>query len=108
MASPNGTYEGMVYNTSEQNAATLRITASNANKINSASMEYYGLSFNVTGTYTATSLRLQARATNGDSILNITLNSSDGTYLHLDGTVTVQQGGPNVGNTYNMTFHKNL
>lgn len=108
MASPNGIYQGVVYDPGEQNAATLRIDGSNADNIIDASMEYYELSFFVSGTYTANALTLQARATNGDSVLNMTLNSSDGTYQHLDGTVTVLQGGPNVGRTYNMTLQKSV
>ena len=108
MASPNGTYQGFVYDPGAQNSATLRINASNVNTITSASMDYYQLSFNVTGNYTATALTLQAIATNGSSVLNMTLNSPDGTYRHLDGTVTVLQGGPNVGRTYNMTLQKNV
>lgn len=108
MASPNGTYQGAVYDPGAQNAATLRIYASNANTITSASLDYYQLSFTVSGTYTANTLTLQAIATNGSSVLNMTLNSSDGTYQHLDGTVTVLQGGPNVGKTYNMTLQKSV
>lgn len=108
MASPNGTYEGMVYDSGEQNAATLRIIGSNTNSITSASMVYYGYTFNVSGPYTKNTLKLTASSTTGSVILSMTLNSSDGTYQHLDGTVTVQQGGPNVGKTYNMTFQKSL
>lgn len=107
MASPNGTYQGIVYDPGAQNAATLTVTGSNTNCITSASMAYYGYTFNVSGTYTTNSLRLQATSTTGGVILNMILNSSDGTYQHLDGTVTVQQGGPNVGKTYNMTLQKN-
>ncbi|WP_300629785.1 hypothetical protein [Pseudomonas sp.] len=107
LTSPNGTYEGAVYDPGERNAATLKITGSDtqAGKITKAEMAYYGLNFNVTGTFTAQGFKLRAQAKTGDSILNITLSSSD-SYQNLDGKVTVERGGPNVGKTYDMTFQR--
>ncbi|WP_148666892.1 hypothetical protein [Pseudomonas synxantha] len=107
LTNPNGTYEGAVYDPGERNAATLIISSSDtqAGRITKADMTYYGLNFNVTGTFTAQSFNLRAQAKNGDSILNITLNSSND-YQKLDGKVTVERGGTNVGRTYDMTFQK--
>lgn len=78
-------------------------------------MDYYGLHFKVTGSYTAKNSRsfnLQAKAKasdgdeygHGDSSLTISLKSPDGNDNELNGTVKVNAGGPNVGKTYNMNF----
>lgn len=107
LTNPNGTYEGAVYDPGERNAATLKITGSDTQtgKITKAEMAYYGLTFNVTGTFTAQSFTLRAQARTGDSILTINLNSPNN-YQQLDGKVFVERGGPNVGKTYDMTFKK--
>jgi hypothetical protein len=107
LPSPNGTYEGAVYYSSESNAATLKITGSDTKtgKITKAEMDYYGLNFNITGTFTAQTLNLRAQAKTGDSIHNIILNSSD-SFQNLDGTITVERGGPNVGVTFDMRLKK--
>jgi len=109
MALPSlaGEFRGEVYDLGESNAATLKITESDtqAGKITKAEMAYYGLNLNITGTFTAQTLNLRAQAKTGDSILNITLNSSDN-YKTLNGKVTVERGGPNVGKTYDMRFKR--
>lgn len=107
ITNPNGTYEGAVYDPGERNAATLTITGSDTQtgKITKAEMAYYGLNFNVTGTFTDQLFTLRAQAKSGDSILNMSLKSSDN-YQNLNGKVTVERGGPNVGKTYDMTFKK--
>ncbi|MCF4995883.1 hypothetical protein GIW70_10170 [Pseudomonas syringae] len=109
---PNGTYIGCVYDAGESNAATLTITDSDLQNgiITNAKMIYYGLNFKVTGTFTLKtvfSLKLQAEATDGDSLLNINLKPSDNNCNKLDGKVSVARGGPNVGKTYDITFQQN-
>jgi hypothetical protein len=110
------TYNGFVFNASEQHAATLKfddLGQQNGN-ISKGYMDYCGLDFIVTGTYTkpTRSFNLQAKSdatkrdelNHGPSSLSIKMKSSDGTDSYLKGTVKVESGGPNVGQTYGIKF----
>ncbi|WP_065616496.1 hypothetical protein [Pseudomonas moraviensis] len=101
----------------ETNPATLTFDdlSQQGGQLKNGKMQYYGLNFTVTGSYTAKTSRsfnLQAKAKasdgdergHGDSSLAISLKSSDGNDNNLDGTVKVLAGGPNVGKTYKMNF----
>ncbi|MHC8374271.1 hypothetical protein ACYZT2_26780 [Pseudomonas sp. MDT1-85] len=113
------TYSGAVFNSSERHDATLTFDQPGSlnGNINNGKMQYYGLNFIVTGTYTkpTRSFTLQAKANaedgdeygHGDSSLSITLKSSDNNDNKLNGKVTVKAGGPNVGKTYDIEFTKN-
>ncbi|MFJ2489075.1 hypothetical protein [Pseudomonas sp. NPDC087639] len=114
---PNGTYRGRVYDAGESHEATLKITSSDpqTGNISQGSMEYYGLSFKVNGSFTyenltdesAVSFNLRAEAGSPEhNVFSISLRSPDRNHSKLDGTVRVDRGGPNVGKTYNITFTK--
>lgn len=111
------TFQGTVSDTGESNPATLTFDdlSQQGGQLNNGKMNYYGLHFKVTGSYTAKNSRsfnLQAKAKasdgdeygHGDSSLTISLKSPDGNDNELNGTVKVNAGGPNVGKTYNMNF----
>lgn len=111
------TYQGTVSDTGESNCATLTFDelSQQNGQLNNGKMQYYGLYFTVTGSYTAKNSRsfnLQAKAKasdgdeygHGDSSLTINLTSKDGNDNKLDGTVKVLAGGPNVGKTYKINF----
>ncbi|WP_324287510.1 hypothetical protein [Pseudomonas monsensis] len=113
------TYQGTVSDTGESNCATLTFDepSQQNGQLNNGKMQYYGLNFTVTGSYTAKNSRsfnLQAKAKasdgdeygHGDSSLTISLKSADANDNKLSGTVKVVSGGPNVGKTYNMNFTK--
>ncbi|VVN79643.1 hypothetical protein PS718_01001 [Pseudomonas fluorescens] len=115
---PNGTYNGRVYDSGESHEASLTITASDpqTGNISQASMQYYGLSFKVDGTFayqsltgeSAVTFNLRAEASSAEhNVLIISLRSPDSNYFGLNGTVRVDRGGPNVGKTYNIEFRKN-
>ncbi|WP_322845101.1 hypothetical protein [Pseudomonas sp. B33.4] len=112
------TYNGFVFNASEEHAATLKfddLVQQNGN-ISKGYMDYWGLDFVVTGTYTkptrAFTLQAKSDAKNrdelnhGPSSLTIAMKSSDGTDSYLEGTVTVKAGGQNAGQTYGIKFTK--
>ncbi|MDI2141555.1 MULTISPECIES: hypothetical protein [unclassified Pseudomonas] len=116
-ANPNGTYNGRVYDAGESHNATLRIISSDpqTGNISQATMDYYGLSFTVDGSFTyqnlsdesAVSFNLRAQAGAPEyNVLIISMSSPDRSYSNLNGTVRVDRGGPNVGKTYNITFTK--
>jgi hypothetical protein len=101
----------------ETNPATLTFDdlSQQGGQLKNGRMQYYGLYFTLTGSYTAKTSRsfnLQAKAKasdgdeygHGDSSLTINLTSKDGNDNKLDGTVKVLAGGPNVGKTYKINF----
>ncbi|MFP0194219.1 hypothetical protein ACKJSM_03445 [Pseudomonas sp. PHC1] len=113
----NGTYNGRVYDAGESHNATLTINSSDpyTSTINQASMAYFGLHFNVIGSFfpqspiygSAVNLNLQAQAGGPEfNLLAISMSSTDGGCSNLNGTVRVDRGGPNVGKTYNISFTK--
>ncbi|NYH09424.1 hypothetical protein [Pseudomonas moraviensis] len=114
---PNGTYYGRVYDAGESHNATLRIIYSDpqTGNISQATMDYYGISFTVKGSFiyqnlsdeSAVAFNLQAEAGAPEyNVLTISMSSPDRNYSNLNGTVRVDRGGPNVGRTYNITFSK--
>ncbi|MGN8139832.1 hypothetical protein ACTJK3_02860 [Pseudomonas sp. 22105] len=114
---PNGTYNRRVYDAGESHNATLTINSSDpqTGNISQASMAYFGLYFNVAGSFfhqnpsygSAVNFNLQAEAGGPEfNMLAISMSSHEESCSNLNGTVRVDRGGPNVGKTYNITFTK--
>lgn len=112
---PNGSYNGRVYDAGESHNATLTIYSSDpqTGNISQASMAYFGLYFDVAGSFfsqssaygSAVTFNLQAQAGGPEfNLLAISMSAPDGSCSNLNGTVRVDRGGPNVGKTYNITF----
>jgi hypothetical protein len=113
------TYDGAVSDPGESNCLKLtfdELSPQNG-QLKNGKMQYYGLNFTVTGTYTAKNsrsfnLKAKAKASDGDeyghgdSTLTIILKSADANDETLSGTVTVDEGGQNVGKTYKFKADK--
>ena len=112
------TYDGFVFNSSEEHPATLKFDdpAQKTGNISNGYMDYCGLDFVVTGTCTKSTwtYKLQAKSdaknrdelNHGPSTLNIEMKATDGTDRKLEGKVTVEYGGPYVGQEFGIKFTK--
>ncbi|SDT58656.1 hypothetical protein [Pseudomonas granadensis] len=112
-------YKGEVFNSAnERHPATLKFDdpAKQTGNIVNGSMDYCGLDFLVNGNCTKSTwtYNLTAKSdakerdeeNHGPSTLGIVMKSTDGTDNNLLGEVTVKFGGPNLGQTFGITFTK--
>lgn len=112
-------YNGFVFNsTGAETPATLKFDdpTQQTGNINNGSMDYCGLDFVCNGsctkstwTYNLTAksdAKKRDETNHGPSTLRIEMKSTDKTDNNLAGTVTVEYGGPNLGQTYGIRFTK--